>query len=163
MIKGIGIDIVEVGRIKKAIEKNDRFLSRLFTDCEISLYMSKGSKFTTIAGSFASKEAVSKALGTGFRNIKWKDIEILNDKMGKPYVKLHNNAKDIAYSQDISEILITISHTRYNAVAQAIATSTRIDWTKLSTPPCIIKLKQESPYLLKKGFEHEKKRKNIRA
>ncbi|MCD5410543.1 MAG: holo-ACP synthase [Clostridiales bacterium] len=127
MIKGIGIDIVEVGRIKKAIEKNDRFLSRLFTDCEISLYISKGSKFTTIAGSFASKEAVSKALGTGFRNIKWKDIEILNDKMGKPYVKLHNNAKDIAYSQDISEILITISHTRYNAVAQAIATSTRID------------------------------------
>ncbi|MBN4069293.1 MAG: ACP synthase [Alkaliphilus sp.] len=127
MIKGVGIDIIEVDRIKKAIERNDRFLSRIFTDREISLYISKGSKLTTIAGKFAAKEAVSKALGTGFRDIKWKDIEVLNDEMGKPYVKLHNNAKNIAYSQDISEILITISHTRYNAVAQAIATSTRIE------------------------------------
>jgi len=127
VIKGVGIDIIEVDRIKKAIERNDRFLSRIFTDREISLYISKGSKLTTIAGKFAAKEAVSKALGTGFRDIKWKDIEVLNDEMGKPYVKLHNNAKNIAYSQDISEILITISHTRYNAVAQAIATSTRIE------------------------------------
>ncbi len=127
MIKGVGIDIVEVERIKKAIEKNDRFISRLFTEREISLYISKGSKLTTIAGKFAAKEAVSKAIGTGLRDIKWKDIEVLNDEMGKPYVKLHNNAKNIAYSQDISEILITISHTRYNAVAQAIASSTRID------------------------------------
>ncbi|MGV8146105.1 MAG: holo-ACP synthase [Alkaliphilus sp.] len=125
MIKGIGIDIIEVSRIEKALVKNERFLQRIFTDCEILLFNNKGAKFTTIAGGFAAKEAVSKALGTGFRDIKWKDIEVLNDEMGKPYVKLHNNAKNIAYGKGISEILITISHTRYNAVAQAIAICTR--------------------------------------
>ncbi|MCD5414665.1 MAG: holo-ACP synthase [Clostridiales bacterium] len=126
MIEGIGIDIVEVNRIKKAIEKNKRFLDRLFTEREILLFSGKGYRFTTVAGTFAAKEAVLKALGTGLRGIKWKDIEVLNDEIGKPYIELHNNARNLAYRKGISEILITISHTRYNAVAQAIAICSKV-------------------------------------
>lgn len=121
MIIGIGIDIIEIDRIKKAIQKNNRFLERFFTVDELNLLASKNYRPSSIAGFFAAKEAVVKALGTGFRNMKWQDIEIDQDNLGKPFVKLHNNSKKIAYSKGIEEILLTISHSRENAVAQAIA------------------------------------------
>ncbi|GAB6085263.1 holo-ACP synthase [Alkaliphilus crotonatoxidans] len=121
MIKGIGIDIIEIARIKKAVEKNPRFLERFFTPGERQLLKEKGNHPASIAGFFAAKEAIVKALGTGFRNMKWQDIEIQRNPLGKPTVKFHNNSKKIAYSKGIEEILISISHSRENAVAQAIA------------------------------------------
>lgn len=121
MIKGIGIDIIEIRRIELAIQKNNGFLKRLFNASEIQIFEEKGFKASNIAGFFAAKEACLKALGTGLRGMQWRDIEICNDSLGKPYVLLHNNAKEIAYRNNIGEILLTISHSRDNAVAQAIA------------------------------------------
>lgn len=121
MIKGIGIDIIEVDRIRKAVIKNTNFTKRIFTIEENKIFEEKDYLPHTIAGLFAAKEAVAKALGTGIRDMKWKDIEILKNSLGKPYVKLHNNARDLAYSMNIEEILISISHSKENAIAQAIA------------------------------------------
>lgn len=122
MIKGIGIDIIEIKRIEAAIVKNKGFLKRVFTDSELRVFEAKGFRVSSIAGFFAAKEACMKALGIGLRDIKWKDIEIKNDPLGKPYVVLHSNARELAYKLKIGEILLTISHSRENAVAHAIAT-----------------------------------------
>ncbi|MBM7614264.1 holo-ACP synthase [Alkaliphilus hydrothermalis] len=121
MIKGIGIDMIEIERIKEAMEKNSKFIERFFTSDEIGIFEEKNFRPSTIAGFFAAKEAVVKSLGTGFRHMKWKDVEIYQDPLGKPYVKLHNNGAKIAYDIGIEDILISISHSRFNAVAQAIA------------------------------------------
>jgi len=121
VIKGLGVDIIEIKRIIKAIERNPRFLKRVFTDSELESVANKSSYATSLAGYFAAKEAIAKSLGIGIRSIKWTDIEICKDNYGKPYVKLHNNAEKIAYSKHICEILISISHSRENAIAQAIA------------------------------------------
>lgn len=121
MIKGLGVDIIEISRIERAIERNPRFLKKIYTDCELESVSDKGNYSTSLAGYFAAKEAVSKSLGLGIRNMNWNDIEIKKDLHGKPYIKLHNNAKKIAYSKHICEILISISHSKENAIAQAIA------------------------------------------
>lgn len=121
MIKGIGIDIIEIERIKKAVEKNEKFLHRIFTEQELLFFSAKHYQLNTIAGNFAAKEAVMKAMGTGLRDFKWVDIEILRDELGKPIVHLHKNAREIVEKQGISEIMVSISHSRDYAVAQAIA------------------------------------------
>lgn len=121
MIKGIGIDIIEIKRIENSMKKNSRFIERLFTSHEIDYFKSCNYRINTIAGNFSAKEAVTKALGTGLRYFKWKDIEILRDDMGKPYVVLKNNAKLVAEHRGITRILISISHCKDYATAQAVA------------------------------------------
>ena len=94
-ILGIGVDIVENKRLKKSI-KNKSFLSRLFTLFEIRISKLIKDKSIYFSKKFAAKESFSKALGTGFRNgLNFKDIEILNDDLGKPYFKLNNKTKKI--------------------------------------------------------------------
>lgn len=118
----IGVDIVEICRIRKACEKK-RFLERFFSPEELSgIKKNKGAAFYEhLAGKFAAKEAVAKALGTGFRYFRWREIEILNGFNGKPYVKLSGKAREISESQGYEKILITISHGRDYAVAFALA------------------------------------------
>ncbi len=123
MIKGIGIDIIEIERIEKAIKRNKKFLYRIFTSKEIALFSDNNYRSNQIAGNFAAKEAVMKALGTGLREMKWKDIEISRDFLGKPLTILYNGAKRIAQKRGIEDILISISHSKSYAVAQAIAVS----------------------------------------
>ncbi len=120
MIKGTGIDIIEIERISKAIE-NQKFLERIFTKNEIKYFNTINNNIYTIAGSFASKEAVVKALGTGVRGFKWIDIEIVRNELGKPMVVLYRNAKKIAEENEITKIELSISHCKEYAVAQAIA------------------------------------------
>ena len=94
-ILGIGVDIVENKRFKKSI-KNKNLLKRLFTLSEIKNSKLIKDKSTFFSKKFAAKESFSKALGTGFRRgLKFKDIEILNNKLGKPYFKLNNKIKKI--------------------------------------------------------------------
>ncbi|SCI36826.1 MULTISPECIES: holo-ACP synthase [unclassified Romboutsia] len=119
-ILGIGVDIVEIDRIKEAIDKNDKFLDRLFTDKEIEYFKSKNLKMETIAGNFSAKEAVSKSIGTGIRNFKFKDIEIVRDSLGKPIVKTYNNLQQICIDYNVLEIKVSISHSEKYAVANAI-------------------------------------------
>lgn len=120
MILGIGADIVEISRIEKAVNDNPKFLSRVFTDKEIQYLKSKAFKSESLAGNFAAKEAISKALGTGFRGFSFKDIEVLRDALGKPEVILYKEAHSIAASKGEYKVHISISHNRENAIAYAI-------------------------------------------
>lgn len=118
MIKGIGVDIIEIARIKNAMEKfGDRFFSRILTENEIRYCKSFSVKSELhFAGRFASKEAYSKAIGTGIsKSFGWKDIEILNDKLGKPYL---NHTKETEYSN--YKFYVSISHTDTHACAVVV-------------------------------------------
>ncbi|MGB3368788.1 MAG: holo-ACP synthase [Acidaminobacteraceae bacterium] len=120
MISGLGIDIIEVERIERAINKNEKFLTRNFTENEIKYFNDKGDKITSIAGNFAAKEAVSKAIGTGFRGFNFSDIEVLRDELGRPIVYLYNGADEKAKELGITEFILSISHTHIYAVANCI-------------------------------------------
>lgn len=121
MVKGIGVDIIEIDRIEKAMNKTDRFLTRLFTERERAYFMTKNMKAESVAGNFAAKEAVVKALGTGLRGFQWTDIEILRDELGKPVVYLHNGADQTAKDLGVSQIMLSISHCKTYAVANGVA------------------------------------------
>lgn len=119
MIIGIGADIVEINRIEKAVNRTNNFIIKSFTSNEIEYFNSKGFKSNIIAGNFAAKEAISKALGTGFRGFGLKDIEILRDSLGKPIVHLSDKIYKLI---DITEfnIYVSISHSKENAIAYAV-------------------------------------------
>ena len=91
---GLGIDIVDNRRIKKAIDRfGNKFIEKCFSINEIDKSDQRKNSVNYFAKRYAAKEACAKALGTGFKNsISWKDIEIMNDIIGKPYINLHNNA-----------------------------------------------------------------------
>ncbi|MBN1870687.1 MAG: holo-ACP synthase [Candidatus Omnitrophica bacterium] len=113
---GTGIDIVEIGRMQKALDRwGEDFLKHIFNEEEISYVKEK--KFPTqhYAARFAAKEAVYKAFGDN-RALGWKDMTILNDENGKPYCRLNDKKHK-------EKILISISHTEHYAVASAIITS----------------------------------------
>jgi holo-[acyl-carrier protein] synthase len=120
MIFGIGIDILEIKRIENAVRKNPRFISRLFTNAEIEILSKKKNYYESLAGMFCAKEAFSKAIGTGFGIIKWREIEILRDDLGKPYIKLLGSTKDYFEKKCFGKIHLTISHSNENAVANCI-------------------------------------------
>jgi holo-[acyl-carrier protein] synthase len=116
-IFGIGNDIVEIDRIKKAIDKNQKFRDRVYSPREIDYIDKKSNPYPSYAGRFAAKEAVSKAMGTGVRGFNLFDIEILNDELGKPHVKLLGELGE-KYAE--FHIMLTISHSREYATAVAI-------------------------------------------
>ncbi|MCM8758126.1 MAG: holo-ACP synthase [Candidatus Omnitrophica bacterium] len=114
-IVGVGVDITEVRRVKNAIEKwGSSFLERIFTKKELEFAYRHQSFYQHLAGRFAAKEAIFKALGD--KEINWKDVEILSNSIGKPYCKLLNKKKDNL------EIHLSISHIKNYAVAQAVIT-----------------------------------------
>ena len=117
MVKGIGIDLIEVARIKSMMEKyGDKFFKRILTDNEINYCKSFPNSELHFAGRFASKEAYSKSIGTGIsKDFGWKDIEILNDPRGKPYI---NHTKETAFSKFHFEI--SISHTKEYGTAVVV-------------------------------------------
>jgi holo-[acyl-carrier protein] synthase len=122
MILGIGVDIVEIHRIKEAIERNANFINKLFNIEEIEYLKGRGFRPEYVAGRFAAKEAVSKALGTGFRDFSFKDIVIDRTALGKPIVKLKGRAKLIAENLGYNgyRINISISHGEDSAIAYVI-------------------------------------------
>ena len=119
MIIGIGTDIIEINRIEKVMMRTSSFLDKSFTDNEIEYFKLKGLKGNVIAGNFAAKEAISKALGTGFRGFGLKDIEVLRDELGKPVVNLSYKIYKLL---DIKEfnMHVSISHSKENAIAYAV-------------------------------------------
>ncbi len=119
MIKGIGIDIIEIERVASAI-KNKRFLSRVFTERELEYLASRNMNEATAAGLFAAKEAVSKALGTGIGKVHFTDIEILKESSGRPVVRLHREAINVLQEMGGTYTFISISHSKEYAVAQAV-------------------------------------------
>ena len=117
MIKGVGIDIIDVKRIKKIIDKySDKFFNRILTENEINYCKSFSKPDLHFAGRFASKEAYSKSIGTGIsKDFRWKDIEILNDRRGKPYI---NHTVESDYTKYKFEV--SISHTDEYACAVVV-------------------------------------------
>lgn len=122
-VVGIGIDIVEIERIKAAVSKSPRFMERIFTARERDYFERKKFSPATMAGNFAAKEAVVKALGTGIRDISFAEIEILRDALGKPVVTLGGRLESICKARGIRDVQISISHSKHYAVANAIATN----------------------------------------
>ncbi|MFW6107602.1 MAG: holo-ACP synthase [bacterium] len=122
-IVGTGIDIVEVARIEGVLERHgDRFLRRVYTEREIEYANSGGAPAEHLAGRFAVKEAVFKALGTGWAGrIHWRDVEIRSRPTGEPEVRLSGGARRRADEEGIRRIHVSISHTGAHAVAHAIA------------------------------------------
>jgi len=116
----IGVDIIEINRIKEAVERwGQRFLDRVFTPEEIRLY---ACKYQSLAARFAAKEAVLKALGACSEGITWHDIEVLSDKRGKPTIVLAGTAREAARMLAIDCLDVSLSHSEYYAVAFCVGT-----------------------------------------
>ena len=122
-IIGIGTDITECLRIARMIERHgEAFIARVYTPEEIRYCQSRKQSTQHFTGRWAAKEAVLKALGTGWRRgISWRDIEVLNDTGGKPLVMLSGGAREVAEQLGITEMLVTISHCHTHATAYALA------------------------------------------
>jgi len=111
----IGVDIIEIARIQKAIDRwGEAFLRRVYTDAEIELYRGKPS---SLAARFACKEAVMKLLGTGRNGIRWREIETLSHPSGKPLLNLYGRAQSQARKLGLKEIAVSLSHARDYAIA----------------------------------------------
>ncbi|MGQ9631131.1 MAG: holo-ACP synthase [bacterium] len=122
MILGMGVDIVEVERIEEAFRRwKRRFSTRVFTAEEIRYCASKPNMYHHFAARFAAKEAVLKAFGMGWTaGIKWTDIEIVPSRLGRPRVRFHNRAGEVAERIGLKKVTISLSHCKLYAVASAI-------------------------------------------
>lgn len=120
----VGIDIIEVERVRKVFEHHgERFLKRVFTELEILQYRGKVRR---LAGLFAAKEAISKALGTGIHGVAWREMEIVHLRSGRPSVRLHGNAKRRAELLGISAFDVSMADLKDFSIAIAVAIQTEM-------------------------------------
>lgn len=121
MIRGIGTDIIAVARIQRTIERNPRFVERVYTEAETAYCQAKANPWQSYAVRFAAKEAVMKAFGTGWDGkINWRDIEVGLDVLGKPEILLHGGARARFQQTDSQSMHISLSHEQDFAVAFAV-------------------------------------------
>ena len=122
-IIGIGTDIVECLRIAQMIERyGETFICRIYSEREIEFCHARKAATQQFAAHWAAKEAVVKALGTGMtKGLRWRDIEIRNDRNGQPEVAFRGAARDLVERSGVDDMLISISHCRSHAVGYAIA------------------------------------------
>ncbi|HEU5228137.1 MAG TPA: holo-ACP synthase [Ktedonobacteraceae bacterium] len=121
----VGIDIIEVARVRKVYEHHgERFLRRVFTEHEIQQCRGKA---TRLAGRFAAKEAISKALGTGIHGVAWREMEVVQLRSGRPSVRLHGNAKRRAELLGLSAFDVSIADLVEFSIAIAVAVQTHPD------------------------------------
>jgi len=125
MIVGTGIDIAEVGRIGRSIDRfGDRFLRRIFTPGEIRYCESKANRVERYAGRFAAKEAAMKALGSGWNHgVRWQDCEVARMPGQRPNIVFHGRAAEFAAMLGVKNAALSISHTAEQAIAQVILES----------------------------------------
>ena len=123
-----GIDLIEIDRIQKALERHgERFLKRVFTDAELTPLRTKNIKTAQprviaaeLAARFAAKEACSKALGTGIGPVSWKDMEIVNERSGKPTLRLSGRAAQIANFLGYTTWSVSLTHSQEMAAAVVV-------------------------------------------
>ncbi len=122
LIIGMGVDLAEVERIQKAIERHgEPFLRRVYTAAEREYCEKFKNKYERYAGRFAAKEAAMKALGTGWRRgVRWVDFEVVREKGGRPTIRLDGEARKIAVELGVNRIALSITHTEAQALAQVI-------------------------------------------
>jgi holo-[acyl-carrier protein] synthase len=120
----VGIDLIEIPRIQRSLDDfGERFLRRVYTERERDRYWNRISE---LAARFAAKEAISKALGTGIRGIRWRDMEVLPNRRGKPIVVLHGSAAERAELLGITDFDITLTHSRSDAMAFVVGFRTDV-------------------------------------
>lgn len=118
MVIGVGTDIIEIDRVERAINNNKNFISKVFSKKEIEMFNKRNMRSEVIAGNFAAKEAISKALGTGIKGFSLTDIEVLRDEFGKPVAHLNDVIENIINKK--YRLNISISHNKTSAIAFAI-------------------------------------------
>ena len=125
MILGIGVDIIEVSRIRDAYARlGDRFLRRIMLDSEIAYCLAHSDPAPHLAARFAAKEAVSKAFGTGIgAELGWVDMEVVKQPGGAPRMLFHGVGRDLMERRGATALHLSLSHTAQYAVAQAILES----------------------------------------
>ena len=122
MILGTGVDLAEVPRIRESIGRfGERFIQRVFTALEIAYVERKANRFERYAARFAAKEAGMKALGTGWRRgVRWHDFEVVNLASGRPTLRLHGVAQEIAEKLGVKRISLSLTHTAEYGMAHVI-------------------------------------------
>lgn len=122
MILGTGVDLAEVPRIRAAIERHGgRFIERIYTSPEIAYVERKANRFERYAARFAAKEAGMKAIGTGWkRGVSWRDFEVVNLPSGRPTLRLHGVASEIAQQLGVRQISLSLTHTAELGMAHVI-------------------------------------------
>ncbi|PKM80310.1 MAG: holo-[acyl-carrier-protein] synthase [Firmicutes bacterium HGW-Firmicutes-13] len=122
MVKGIGIDLIEINRVKEVFLRfPQKFVERIFTEAEQDYIFSHKNLYPYLAVRFAAKEAVMKSLGCGWGEIGFKEIEVIRNDSGKPGVRLSGRALQRAKNLKITEVLISLSHSRNYGIAQAVS------------------------------------------
>jgi holo-[acyl-carrier protein] synthase len=124
MIKGLGVDIVEIGRMRDALERHPRMKERIFSADERAYCDKRNKPEVHYALRFAAKEAVLKALGTGFAGMSFQDVEVVRDAGGRPSPRLHGRAAAVAEELGVVEMHLSLSYTHTTAVASAVAITT---------------------------------------
>ncbi len=115
----VGIDVIEIARIQRALDDfGERFLRRVYTERERERY---AGRVPELAARFAAKEATSKALGTGIRGIRWREMEILSNRRGKPVLVLHGGAAARAARLGLVAFDVSLTHSRTDAMAFVVA------------------------------------------
>ncbi|MCC7234187.1 MAG: holo-[acyl-carrier-protein] synthase [Bryobacterales bacterium] len=122
MILGTGIDLAEVDRIRRSIERfGDRFLKRVYTPGEIAYVERKANKYERYAARFAAKEAGMKAIGTGWRRgVTWQDFEVANLPSGRPTLRLHGVGARVAGELGVKRVSLSLTHTAAQGMAFVI-------------------------------------------
>ena len=122
MIVGTGVDLAEVDRIQRSVERfGRRFIERIFTPGEIAYAERKANKYERFAARFAAKEAGMKAIGTGWkRGVRWRDFEVINLPSGKPTLRFHGKAAEYAAKLGVRNVALSITHTKATALAHVI-------------------------------------------
>lgn len=121
-VAGIGVDIVEIDRIRTALTRTPRFKERVFTQEERAYCERRPNPYASYAGCFAAREAVLKALGVGFGvGIGYTDVSVGHDAKGRPVAVLAGKAAELARAQGVTDVYISIAHTHGVAVANAVA------------------------------------------
>ena len=118
-ILGLGVDLADIQRVGTVLDKYPRFAERCFTEHEREYAFRFAMPERRLAARFAGKEAVMKSMGTGWRRIRWRDIEITGG--GRPTVRMSGNAAIRAEMLGVTEVLVTITHTDTSALVMAVA------------------------------------------
>lgn len=134
-ITGLGVDIVEIDRMRRALERRPAMKERIFSEAERAYCDARNKPEIHYAMRFAAKEAVLKALGTGFSGMRFTDVEVERDERGRPVPRLSGRAAEVAEERSIVEMHLSLSFTHTNAVASAVAITEEGRPRPKETPP----------------------------
>ena len=130
MIIGIGVDIVQIERVRKLVENYSEFMHQVFTAREIEFCQAKADSASSYAARFAAKEAMMKALSTGWNEkVNWLDIEVINEEQGNPILKIKGRTLKLMKKMGVYQTHLSLSHERDYALAFVVLEGEKLDNT----------------------------------